>query len=73
MEYKVDLIWDKEACVWVATSEDVEGLVLESGSLDALVEKVRFTIPELLQLNHKQKDAKANICFKSERYEEVVF
>ena len=35
MEYTINLIWDKEAAVWVATSEDVKGLVLESGSLDA--------------------------------------
>ncbi|RRD92531.1 DUF1902 domain-containing protein [Clostridiales bacterium COT073_COT-073] len=72
MEYKVDLIWDSEACVWVATSEDIAGLVLESGSLDALIEKVRFAIPELLELNHKARQTTANIYFKSERREVVV-
>ena len=48
MEYTINLIWDKEAGVWVATSEDVKGLVLESGSLDALIERVKIAIPELL-------------------------
>ena len=69
MEYTINLIWDKEAGVWVATSEDVKGLVLESGSLDALIERVKVAIPELLELNQKNIH-RANIYFKSERYEE---
>lgn len=52
MEYVVKLIWDDEAAVWVATSDDIPGLVLESGSFDALLERVRFAAPELLALNH---------------------
>ena len=51
MEYKIQLLWDNEAAVWVATSPDVPGLVLESGSFDALIERVRYAIPELLELN----------------------
>ena len=70
MEYTINLIWDKEAGVWVATSEDVKGLVLESGSLDALIERVKIEIHELLELNQKNIH-RANIYFKSERYEEV--
>ena len=50
-EYSIDLLWDGEAAVWIATSEDIPGLVLESGSFDALVERVRFAAPELLSLN----------------------
>lgn len=71
MEYTINLIWDKEAGVWVATSEDVAGLVLESGSLDALIERLKVAVPELLELNQKNIH-KANIYFKSERYEEVL-
>ncbi len=51
MEYTVKLLWDEEAGVWVATSEDIPGLVLESGSFDALLERVRFAAPELIELN----------------------
>ena len=51
MEYIVNLNWDNEANVWVATSNDIPGLVLESGSFDALLERVRFAVPELLKLN----------------------
>ena len=51
MDYKIDLIWDAEAAVWVATSEDVPGLVLESGSIDDLRERLCCAVPELLALN----------------------
>ena len=71
MEYSITLIWVRESAVWVATSEDVKGLVLESGSLDALIERVKIAIPELLELNQKNIH-RANIYFKSERYEEVL-
>lgn len=50
-ELLIKLTWDQEAAVWTAESDDVPGLVLESGSFDALVERVRFTVPELLELN----------------------
>ena len=49
-EYTIKLEWDSEANVWIATSDDVPGLVLESGSLDALVERVKYAVPELLEL-----------------------
>ena len=51
MSYVVKMEWDDEANVWIATSKDVPGLVLESGSLDALIERVKIAIPELLDLN----------------------
>ncbi len=51
MEYSVRCTWDEEAQVWVAVSDDIPGLVLESGSIDALIERVRYTAPELLKLN----------------------
>ena len=51
MKYTVNLIWDKETEVWIATSEDIPGLVLESGSFDALLKRIRFAVPEILELN----------------------
>lgn len=53
MEYVVNFTWDSEADVWIANSNDIPGLVLESGSFDALLERTRFAIPELLDLNNK--------------------
>ena len=51
MPCKIKFHWDSEAAVWIATSDDVPGVVLESGSLDALVEQVKLTVPELISLN----------------------
>ena len=66
MDYKIRFLWDDEAAVWVATSEDVPGLALESGSFDALVEKVRYAIPELLELN-RQSTGQYDLTFLAER------
>lgn len=49
---KILLSYDDAAGVWTATSEDVPGLVLESGSIDALIERVKIAVPELLELNN---------------------
>ena len=68
MDYTVKFMWDDEANVWIATSDDIPGLVLESGSMDALIEKVRFAIPELLELSHAAKATR--IHFMAERYME---
>ena len=70
MNYTVNLLWDTDASVWVATSEDIKGLVLESGSLDVLIERVRMTVPELLKLNHQPMEH-AKLAFVTERVEEV--
>ena len=71
MDYKIKFVWDDEAAVWIATSEDVPGLVLESGSFDALVERVRFAVPELLELNNI-KAPQYNLSFLAERHESVM-
>ena len=71
MEYIINLIWDNEAAVWVATSEDVPGLVLESGSFDALIERLRFAVPELLSLNSPQGET-MNLTFVSQRSERIA-
>lgn len=43
--------YDEETSVWIAESDDVPGLALESGSLNALTERVKMAVPELLELN----------------------
>jgi hypothetical protein len=47
----VNAEWDDEARVWVATSDDVPGLVTESRTFEALLKKLRTLVPELLELN----------------------
>ena len=55
MSYRIKMYWDSEAEVWIATSSDVPGLVLESGSFDTLLERVRYTVPELIELNRDRR------------------
>jgi hypothetical protein len=43
--------WDDEAKVWVATSDDILGLVTEAPSLDELLDRVLAVAPELLDDN----------------------
>ncbi len=49
--YFVRAEWDDEAAVWVATSDDVPGLVTEAPTLEALDAKLKIMVPELLQAN----------------------
>lgn len=71
MEYIINFTWDNEANVWIATSNDIPGLVLESGSFDALLERTRFAIPELLELNSSDVHP-LSLTFTSERHERMV-
>ncbi len=49
--FHVNAIWDSEANVWVATSEDIPGLVTEAETLDELEDKLKVMIPEMLLEN----------------------
>lgn len=49
--YSVHCTWDPKAAVWVADSDDVPGLATGADTLDALVEKLKVVIPELLEAN----------------------
>jgi hypothetical protein len=67
-EYTVLLTWDNEARVWLAEN-DIIPIALESGSFDTLIERVRHTVPEILQDNNKPTDVHLN--FISHRRERV--
>jgi len=68
-EYSIILTWDDEASVWIAESKDIPGLILEDGSFDTLVERVKIAVPDLLEDNmHSQ----AKLNFKAERLAVVV-
>jgi predicted RNase H-like HicB family nuclease len=41
--------WDPEARVWVATSEDLPGLVTEAETVEALQKKLDVMVPDLLE------------------------
>ena len=61
--YLVTAQWDAEAGVWVATSEDIVGLVTESKSLDTLYARVLEVAPELLDANGFAIEAHGTIDF----------
>ena len=71
MSYRIKLVWDNEAAVWIATSKDVPGLILESGSFDALLERVRYTVPELIEMNGI-KPEEYNLTYEAERQDQVA-
>jgi len=64
--------WDEEARVWVATSDDVPGLVTEESTVEALIEKLIIMVPELLELNGQDEQNK-ELAFEmlSRRFESV--
>ena len=49
--------WDAEAGVWVATSDDVPGLATESATLEQLLAKLKYLVPELLMDNKRTRGA----------------
>ncbi|MCL2499458.1 MAG: DUF1902 domain-containing protein [Defluviitaleaceae bacterium] len=51
MKCVINLLWDDESHKWHCESDDVPGLLLESDSCDALIERVRLATPEMLELN----------------------
>ena len=49
--YFVRAEWESDALVWVATSDDVPGLVTEAETLELLDSKLQVLVPELLEAN----------------------
>ena len=60
----VRLIWDDG--IWYTKADEEIGLVLESGSFDALIERVRIALPEMLELNCNYTGP-VQIIFEAER------
>ena len=65
-EYTISFTWDDEASVWIAESQDIPGLILESGSFDALVERVKTAIPDLLEMDSSNR-SQIKLHLKAER------
>ncbi|MHC5937312.1 DUF1902 domain-containing protein [Nostoc sp.] len=57
---KVEAFWDSDAEVWVATSDDVLGLVTEASTIEVLTQKLREIIPELIMYNHSKTSTRYN-------------
>jgi predicted RNase H-like HicB family nuclease len=61
--------WDEEANVWVATSDDVPGLVTEEATMERLIEKLKVLIPELLEANGIEIDQEVPFELMTRRFE----
>lgn len=59
--------WDSEPAVWIATSEDIPGLVVEADTWPSMIQEVRFVLPDLLELAG-QSHEKLSLTFKAEEH-----
>jgi predicted RNase H-like HicB family nuclease len=52
-EFKINVacIWDAEAKVWVAHSDDLPGLVTEASNVPELIQRIMDVAPELIEDN----------------------
>ena len=68
--YNIQLAWDNEAKVWIATSEDIPGLILENESADKLIRRVILAAPEIIELSGVEK--RQDFYFHCDRHERVA-
>ena len=61
--------WDEDARVWVATSDDVPGLATEEATMEALIQKLKVIIPELLEANGVEVDQEVPFEVMTRRFE----
>ncbi len=67
----IDARWDDEAGVWLATSMDVPGLVVEAETWPSMIGEVRIVLPELLSLSGRGED-QLSLTFKVEEHLDVA-
>jgi predicted RNase H-like HicB family nuclease len=63
--------WDEEARVWVASSDDVPGLITEGDTLEGLVDKLKVMIPDLLEANGTAEEKEVPFEILTRRFEIV--
>jgi Domain of unknown function (DUF1902) len=67
----IDARWDSEASVWIATSSEVPGLVVEADTCPAMIEEVRLVLPDLLELAGEPND-NLSLTFRAEEHLDVA-
>ena len=53
--------WDDQAGVWVATSNELPGLVVETATTDQLEAELKLLVPELRHLNRVTAEGRLSI------------
>jgi len=49
-KYTINCSWDDETHIWYAANDEIP-IILGSGFLDALMERVKFAVPDMLEIN----------------------
>jgi predicted RNase H-like HicB family nuclease len=60
--------WDYEEKVWIASSNDIQGLIAEAESIETLSTKLQSMAPELLLLNERNTDEEIIIEIIARKY-----
>lgn len=63
----IEARWDPEANVWIATSPDIAGLVVEADTWRTMIEEVRLVLPDLLELSGQSRDD-LSLTFRAEEH-----
>jgi len=66
MDCIITCTFDNESQRWTAVSDDKYGLVLESNSLEALMERAKIAMPEMLEFTCNYTGA-ISLHFRAER------
>ena len=61
----INASWDGEASVWIATSDDVPGLVVEADTWPAMIDEVRLVLPSFWSGNPSDK---LSLTFRAEEH-----
>jgi hypothetical protein len=59
--------WDRKADVWIATSDDIHGLVVEADTWPRMIEEVELILPDLLELSGHAPE-KLSLTFIAEEH-----
>lgn len=54
--FNVFVVYDEVDKMWVATSDDIPGLVTEAKTFEKLIKRVKQIAPDLLELNDAMPD-----------------
>jgi len=58
-DFIINASWDAEAGVWLAATDAVPGLTVEAETWPQLIEEIGYILPDLIELNQLNLDAKA--------------
>jgi Domain of unknown function (DUF1902) len=57
----IDARWDSEAGVWIATGQNIHGLVVEADTWPRLIEEIQLIVPDLLEFASTMKSGANNV------------